>query len=367
MRLTEGLVASLTEKVYEAALAPEAWQRLALDLAQVLRGQVAICRHAEQPIGVYGLTGDPAAMADYTSHYWRLDLGIQRLAHSRPGVVLTDVELAGPDPAWSQFVNDFVHPMGCGAVLYASPYRHGDELVALVAARELRAGPYDEASLHVIQQLSPHIARSLAIQERMSAARLESAASIEALERAAMAVLVVDGQGRLRFANAVAEAQLRNGVIAFSREHVHAGSTDATRVLHRAIRSASAAGLAETVSLPRPDGRGPLPVTICPAGASIASAVGGDTRLVLLLFSIAPVSLEKTYLARAFGLTPAETRLLTALVEGERLSDYAARTSIRVTTVKTHLRNLFLKTGEQRQADLIRRVMSEPRFHPTEK
>ncbi|QWG12880.1 helix-turn-helix transcriptional regulator [Bradyrhizobium sediminis] len=364
MRLTDGVIASLTEKIYDAALAPEAWQALALDLAQVLRGQVAICRHAEQPIGIYAVTGDPAAMADYTNHYWRLDLGIQRLARSRPGVVLTDVELAGPDPAWSEFVNDFVHPMGCGAVLYASPYRHGDEFVSLVAARELRAGPYDETSLYVVQQLSPHIARSLAIQERMRAARLESAASIEALERAAMAVLVVNGQGRLRFANAVAEAQLRKGVLALSRGHVGAGSTDATRVLHRAIRSASAAGLAETVSLPRPGGRGPLPVTVCPAGVSIASAVGGDPRLVLLLFSVAPASLDQSCVARAFGLTPAETRLLMALVEGERLSDYAARRSIRITTVKTHLRSLFLKTGEQRQADLIRRVMSEPLFHP---
>jgi hypothetical protein len=57
VRLTDGVVASLTEKIYDAALAPEAWQALALDLAQVLRGQVAICRHAEQPIGIYAVTG----------------------------------------------------------------------------------------------------------------------------------------------------------------------------------------------------------------------------------------------------------------------------------------------------------------------
>lgn len=62
----------------------------------------------------------------------------------------------------------------------------------------------------------------------------------------------------------------------------------------------------------------------------------------------------------SFNLTPAEARLLSALVEGERLTDYAGRIGIKTTTAKTHLRGLFAKTGETRQADLIRRAISDP-------
>lgn len=61
-------------------------------------------------------------------------------------------------------------------------------------------------------------------------------------------------------------------------------------------------------------------------------------------------------LRRTFGLTQAEARLLSALLTGERLRLYAERTGIKMSTAKTHLRNLFCKTGESRQIDLVRRV-----------
>jgi hypothetical protein len=52
--------------------------------------------------------------------------------------------------------------------------------------------------------------------------------------------------------------------------------------------------------------------------------------------------------------------LLTALVSGERLSAYASEARISLSTAKTHLRSLFDKTGERRQADLIRRALASP-------
>ena len=57
-------------------------------------------------------------------------------------------------------------------------------------------------------------------------------------------------------------------------------------------------------------------------------------------------------------LTGAEQRLLHALARGERLARYAERSGIKLTTAKTHLQSLFGKTGQRRQADLIRWAMS---------
>ena len=59
-------------------------------------------------------------------------------------------------------------------------------------------------------------------------------------------------------------------------------------------------------------------------------------------------------IARQYGLTDAETRVIAALAEGARLSEFAERHGISIHTVRTHLRNIFDKTGLRRQSELIR-------------
>lgn len=57
---------------------------------------------------------------------------------------------------------------------------------------------------------------------------------------------------------------------------------------------------------------------------------------------------------RRFGATRAECRVLILLSQGMTVKDAAQRLGVSLTTVKTHLGNLFAKTGTQRQIDLVR-------------
>ena len=58
--------------------------------------------------------------------------------------------------------------------------------------------------------------------------------------------------------------------------------------------------------------------------------------------------------ARAFGLTPAELRVLLAIVEVGGVPETSERLGVAETTVKTHLYRVFSKTGASRQADLVK-------------
>jgi DNA-binding CsgD family transcriptional regulator len=71
--------------------------------------------------------------------------------------------------------------------------------------------------------------------------------------------------------------------------------------------------------------------------------------------AIEPENLEGLY-----DLTPAQARLLVALVEGRRLADYAEEAGVSINTVKSHMKQIFEKTGENRQTDLVRRVLADP-------
>ena len=54
-----------------------------------------------------------------------------------------------------------------------------------------------------------------------------------------------------------------------------------------------------------------------------------------------------------FGLTRAEARLALHLAAGETLRSAEAKLSISYETARTHLKNIFHKTGTCRQAELV--------------
>jgi DNA-binding CsgD family transcriptional regulator len=58
--------------------------------------------------------------------------------------------------------------------------------------------------------------------------------------------------------------------------------------------------------------------------------------------------------ASAFGLTPAELRVLLAIVEVGGVPETSEMLGLAETTVKTHLYRVFSKTGASRQADLVK-------------
>jgi DNA-binding CsgD family transcriptional regulator len=61
-------------------------------------------------------------------------------------------------------------------------------------------------------------------------------------------------------------------------------------------------------------------------------------------------------MARTFGLTLSELRVMNAIVHIGGVPETAEELGVAETTVKTHLHRVFSKTGTSRQADLVRLV-----------
>jgi DNA-binding CsgD family transcriptional regulator len=61
-------------------------------------------------------------------------------------------------------------------------------------------------------------------------------------------------------------------------------------------------------------------------------------------------------IAKLYKLTPTELRVLFAIVQVGGVPEVAEAMGISSSTVKTHLRRLFAKTGTDRQADLVKLV-----------
>ncbi len=70
---------------------------------------------------------------------------------------------------------------------------------------------------------------------------------------------------------------------------------------------------------------------------------------------ISDVSAEQLILfASTFALSPAETRVLGRVLSGRNVVEAAQDLSIAGSTVRSHLDNIFAKTGVSRQVHLVR-------------
>ena len=87
------------------------------------------------------------------------------------------------------------------------------------------------------------------------------------------------------------------------------------------------------------------------AGADYAATAAIFVRRAALDAPMAP-----ELVARAFGLTPGELRVLLTIVEAGGVAETAEALGVAETTVKTHLHRVFAKTGTARQAHLVRLV-----------
>jgi DNA-binding CsgD family transcriptional regulator len=124
-----------------------------------------------------------------------------------------------------------------------------------------------------------------------------------------------------------------------------------------ALAAGNEAGIGKTglaIRLTDPD--------VPPVFAHVLPLTGSDFRTRLQPAAVAGVFIGASpdaqegadAVAAAFGLTPAETRLLASLFVGQTLAETAATLGITRPTAKTHLEHIFLKTGVTCQVELMR-------------
>ncbi|KQY89828.1 helix-turn-helix transcriptional regulator [Brevundimonas sp. Root1423] len=208
----------------------------------------------------------------------------------------------------------------------------------------------------MLDQLAPHMARAVHLRALIARAAAAGRAAGLALDMAHLGFLIVDSERRIELASNFAERAFDAGALSSLAGALDAADPKSTALLQQAIAAATrtARPKPSTFSIQGSGARYNLVVS----PVSRAEGPSGIDERALVLLSPAR-SVTRDALQREYGLTPSEAALLCALINGQRLAEYAVASGLQLSTVKTHLRGVFMKTGEQRQADLIRRVLSD--------
>lgn len=123
----------------------------------------------------------------------------------------------------------------------------------------------------------------------------------------------------------------------------------------------AAPGSIRGIVLPRAGQPWPLHVAATP----LAAAGTGDAEPAVGIFTSDPAGVAPVpgmLLHALYRFTPAETAIANALLTGYSIGEIAALRQVTSGTIRQQLKHILHKSGSARQSDLVRRLMSLPRF-----
>lgn len=181
-----------------------------------------------------------------------------------------------------------------------------------------------------------------------------------AFDRFMVGVAIVDEKGAVRLMNKEAERIVgENDGLSVSGGVLKGAAVKQNAKLHQAIEKAfEEETLDEIISFPRNSGGRPYLVLV--PGQRFSADERPDAVVLLVIDTEQRTKVSGDTLVRLYNLTPSETRVALMLIDGKRLDQIAEELEIAQTTVVFHLKNLFRKTETNRQADLVRVLLSVP-------
>lgn len=353
----------VVDALYAAALEPERWQEALAALSRSVGaiGATIVPLGPGDTMRSVSSASIDEANAAYQDGWWREDPARAGLVRNgaRPGTVCSDRSLVGADEMRRHpFYQDFLRSFGISESLAVITAPAPGQRLSVSAQGALRKGFFGQAEMDVMVALAPHIGRAFAITSRLIEARYLRSELADALERLAWGVVLLDGAGQVRCANATAEA-LTGGPLTIRQKHLEAARRQDDARLKAAIRAARpGSGLvpAGGVLIHDADGRAVLQVDVVPMRARLdvlELLTLGQGAVMLLIRRLDSGERSITEHLRAAGLSPAEARLAAALGNGEALRAVADQSSISYETARSHLRSIFAKLGLRRQSELV--------------
>lgn len=231
-----------------------------------------------------------------------------------------------------------------------------DFRAAFNICRSTRQGHFEPDEQRLLEWLSPHLRRSVALGFRIDSYLAMQHAAFNVLELLADGVIVLDRRGRVLFANQAARSFEADGLLHL-RKVLATWSQPHSQRLTELVRSALQGAPGGSMSLPRHVDGQRLTILV----SSIRSkdigrlADAGIKDAAVLLFVIDPAnrrSIPLSQIMDAYGLTQAEARVALAASSGSTILETAQLLKLSPNTIKTHLRRVFAKTATGRQAEL---------------
>jgi DNA-binding CsgD family transcriptional regulator/PAS domain-containing protein len=360
---------SLIGDIYDAVVDQTLWTG-ALDKAVQFVGAQAVVLLWQNLAStsvelIYAFGIEPHYVDLYVERYVKLDPTTTPMFQLETDDVASPIDLLPHGEfAKSFFYTEWLEPQGFVDLLQASLDKSPTDFVRLFFLRQRDSGMVDSSMRERLRLIVPHIRRAALVGQMVDRAAAEAATFGNALDGIGAGLFFVDASGRIVHANTSGEGMLAQGVLARGTSGKLA-SYDASAVqgLDEIF------GITESGDADAEPRGGAVPLTardgehyvahVLPLTSGSRRQAGTSSETIAAVF-VKKAALDmpspQDIIAKFHKLTPTELRVLFAIVQVGGVPEVAESMGISPSTVKTHLRRLFAKTGSDRQADLVKLV-----------
>jgi DNA-binding CsgD family transcriptional regulator len=266
---------------------------------------------------------------------------------------LIDVEYLTPEELDREPIyRDVWRPRGVGwGMATAIPIPTGEN-ATFVVSRPTERGPFERASADRLDQLRPHLARSVLISARLQLERAHAAGA--GLAAMGVPALVFDEAGKVLAANPLIETL--TGFVrwrAFGKVSLKDKSAD--RLLNDAIAAVDSSSGTGVRSFPvqDPAAEAAMVAHVIPIRLSARDIFLRCFAVLALTPVTRPEAPPVELVQSLFDLTPAEARVARSLASGKTVEAIATEGGVSLNTVRTHVRGVLEKTGCERQVEVV--------------
>lgn len=348
----------LITKLYEAALEKGDLSEFAAALER-LAGVNSIAVWLADKSGVVdmGLRGPIVeAQEVYISHYSKLDVwnpGARRMGLGR--LTLACEHTSEQELVKTAFYNDFARHLGIFRPLGAT-LKVGTDTVASIGIEQAFAKRlFEEKDKKPLAPLLPHLKAALQLRINQRRGQIRRDLRSNALDALAFGAVVCTNDARIVLANSAAEelARAGAGVVLSPREGgIRAETAGDTQKLRRLIHDVAAGGASGGLRLTGVDGIAALLGLVTPLPSTFG-VVPGHVMVALRSVRDSPV-FKEGMLASLFSLSPSQAAIALALYNDRSPEEIAAERGNSITTIRTHLKEIFARTGTENQRGLVR-------------
>jgi DNA-binding CsgD family transcriptional regulator len=358
-------------RIYEASTDSSRWSDALDAMAVVLDSRAMLLVYGDLPGGrpeILDAVGfRRSSISGAGSERFIGDHLIRESMNGAPGVVLSSGRsFRGKKFRQSDTYRYLLAPNGLAHIGGAAVLNSPEVYASLWMARADGAPDFSIHDLHVFMELLPHVARAMTVHHRIRRAEFQAEMAVGAFDRFAVGIVLLDVRGVPVMVNREA-TRIGNELDGFviREDGVAAAESNETEVLHELVRRVGWVGPTGeragggAVRLSRPSGRNDYHVVVLPLPRR-CQPVGVEGAVEVLFItdtekSVGPID----YLfGDLYGLTGAEVRLVTELLEGCGLTAAAEKFGLSRNTVHSQLSSIFQKTGTKRQGELLRLLLS---------
>ncbi len=340
----------------DAAVDPSAWTDVMEEICRAVGASAAILLQSDVRTPDVPRTKaiDEGVKAYFEGNWHLSDPRAKGFPRMMAGEVVTDQDLFTPeqirsDPMYNEVLFPFGFEWFAGVGFWAD-----SAAWALTIQRTGREGSFEHGDKRILAQLAPRLTETATLATLVGRVAISSMTNV--LNQVRLPALVLHRLGYVISVNEAAEAGFDEdirikGRQLFVKDKIAAKKIERLLDLIRATSDSVALAI-DPIMIHRAE-KPPVVLRVLPIDGAARNVFLG-ARALLTFSNLRPYSgPEPSLIAQAFGLTQAESRLVSLIAAGYSVDDVAKRLRITRETARNHLKAAFSKTGTHRQSELV--------------